>query len=64
MLQAAIGRVNARAGEERREIPERDEKTLMHVEGWIVEVTLRPLSASSTTHNLLQAQGRADVLNL
>src|SRR5207249_9914733 len=30
----------------------------------IVDVTLRPLSASSTTHNLLQTLGRADVLNL
>src|SRR5258707_13986256 len=49
MLQAAIGRVNARAGEERRKIPERDEKILMRVHGLIVEVTLRPLSACSTT---------------
>src|SRR5438309_5754990 len=64
MLQAAIGRVNARAGEERRKIPERDEKTLIHVSGLIVEVTLRPLSACSTAHNLLQTTGRADVLNL
>src|SRR5258708_18467039 len=64
MLQAAIGRVNARAGEERRIIPERDERILMHVHGWIVEVTLRPLSACSTTHNFLRTISRADVLNL
>src|SRR5882757_8340106 len=64
MLQAAIGRVNARAGEERRIIPERDEKTLIHVDGLIVGVTLRPLSACSTTEDLLQTISRADVLNL
>ena len=45
ILQAAIGRVNARAGEERRVVPQRDEKTLIHVAGVFVEVTLRPLSA-------------------
>jgi hypothetical protein len=33
MLQADIGRVNARAGEERWKFPERDEKTLMRVDG-------------------------------
>ena len=63
MLQAAIGRVNARAGEERRMVPERDEKTLMLVDGLIVEVTLRPLSACSTTDDPIQIS-RADVLNL
>ena len=52
MLQAAIGRVNARAGEERRIIPERDEKTLMQVDGLIAGVTLRPLSAYPTTDDL------------
>ena len=31
MLQADIGRVNARAGEERRIVPQRDEKTLICV---------------------------------
>src|ERR1700726_4124183 len=63
MLQAAIGRVNARAGEERREVPERDGKTLIHVDGLIVGVTLRPLSACSTTDDPKQIN-RADVLNL
>src|SRR5258708_29953552 len=63
MLQADIGRVNARAGEERRIIPERDEKTLMQVDGLIVGVTLRPsLSVSSRT--ILCTISRADVLNL
>ena len=42
MLQADIGRVNARAGEERRIVPQRDEKTLIYVAGVIVGVTLRP----------------------
>ena len=64
MLQAAIGRVNARAGEERRMVPERDEKTLMLVDGLIVEVTLRPLSACSTTDDPIKQISRADVLNL
>lgn len=45
MLQADIGRVNARAGEERWMVPQRDEKTLIYVVGVIVSVTLRPLSA-------------------
>ena len=63
MLQADIGRVNARAGEERWIVPERDEKTLIFVDGLIVEVTLRPLSACSTTDDPKQIN-RADVLNL
>jgi hypothetical protein len=49
MLQADIGRVNARAGEERRIVPQRDEKILILVPGVIVGVTLRPsLSVFST----------------
>ena len=38
MLLAATGRVNARAGEVRRIIPERDEKTLILVDELVVEL--------------------------
>ena len=56
MLQADIGRVNARAGEERRIIPERDEKTLMQVDGLIVGVTLRPSLSVFITNDLMYDQ--------
>jgi hypothetical protein len=59
MLQADIGRVNARAGEERREVPQRDEKTLINVEGGIVEVTLRPsLSVSGAADQIHRSAAR------
>jgi hypothetical protein len=44
MLQAAIGRVNARAGEERRIIPERDEKTLIQSMNWSLSYSAASLS--------------------
>jgi len=58
MLQAAFGRVNARAGEVRWVVPERDEKTLMHAMELIVGVTLRPsLSVFRTEDILLNPPG-------
>ena len=64
MLQAAIGRVNARAGEERRIIPERDEKTLILVDGLVVELLCGLSQRVQTTEDLLQTISRADVLTL
>jgi hypothetical protein len=59
MLQGDIGRVNARAGEERRIVPQRDEKILILVPGVIVGVTLRPsLSVFSTDDPALSNQPR------
>jgi len=48
MLLAAIGRVNARAGEERRMVPERDEKTLINTRGESLVLLCGHLSACST----------------
>jgi hypothetical protein len=63
MLQADIGRVNARAGEERRMVPQRDEKILIYAAGLIVDVTLRPLSVFSADDRG-KSIVRVDVLNL
>jgi hypothetical protein len=64
MLQADIGRVNARAGEERRIVPQRDEKILIYVAGVIVGVTLRPSHSVPGADDLDQSICRVDVLNL
>jgi hypothetical protein len=64
MLQADIGRVNARAGEERRIVPQRDEKILIYVAGVIVGVTLRPSLSVFSADDLAQSIYRVDVLNL
>jgi hypothetical protein len=64
MLQAAIGRVNARAGEERRKFPERDEKTLMHVLGLVVELLCGLSQRVQQRTTIFKTIGRADVLNL
>jgi hypothetical protein len=64
MLRADIGRVNARAGEERRIVPQRDEKTLIDVAGVIVGVTLRPSLSVSGADDQGKSIDRVDVLNL
>jgi hypothetical protein len=64
MLQAAIGRVNARAGEVRRKIPERDEKTLMHVDGLVVELLCGLSQRVQQPDDYIEMISRADVLNL
>jgi hypothetical protein len=64
MLQADIGRVNARAGEVRRMVPQRDEKILIYVDGLIVGVTLRPSLSVFSVDDGCKAIYRVDVLNL
>jgi hypothetical protein len=64
MLQADIGRVNARAGEERRKVPQRDEKILIYVVRVIVGVTLRPSLSVFSADDHGKSIGRVDVLNL
>ena len=64
MLQAAIGRVNARAGEERRIIPERDEKTLILVDGLVVELLCGLSQRVQQPDDHIKTISRADVLNL
>jgi len=64
MLQAAIGRVNARAGEERRIIPERDEKTLILVDGLVVGLLCGLSQRVQQPDDHIKTISRADVLNL
>jgi hypothetical protein len=64
MRQADIGRVNARAGEERRIVPQRDEKILIYAAGLIVGVTLRPSLSVFSADDHSKSIDRVDVLNL